>query len=257
MIPMHKRRACRTIQALLMAGSIAVSGCVVTPPEEDPVLIKLTDLERRIVSLERVVQNDSIVNLAASVDSLARDIATLRGQVEELSFASSQSADRQRQLYSDLDTRMAALEQSGVRVERPQNDTALPVPGGSDEGNYRAAFDMLKDGQYDDAARAFSEFLTAYPESTYANNAQYWLAESHYVTQRFDEALAAFETVVSDYPRSAKVPDALLKIGYCHYELGNFDAARSALVRVEGEYSDTTAARLASQRIARMQSENR
>ncbi|MEM8983501.1 MAG: tol-pal system protein YbgF [Pseudomonadota bacterium] len=250
------RRPLRTL-GVVIGGIAALSACVTTPPQEDPVLIKLAEIERRLVALERVVQNDSIVNLAASVDSLAQDVATVRGQVEELGFASSQAADRQRQLYGDLDARMAALEKSAGAAPAASVSSALPVPGGSDEGNYRAAFEMLKEGRYDEASSAFSEFLATYPESDLADNAQYWLAEAHYVSQRFDEALPAFEIVVSEYPRSAKVPDALLKIGYCNYELRNWIDARAALKRVEAEYADTTAARLAAQRLARMQTENR
>ncbi|MEL7539109.1 MAG: tol-pal system protein YbgF [Pseudomonadota bacterium] len=250
-------KAIRTTASVVVLLGAGLSACVTTPPQEDPVLIKLNELERRIVSLERVVQNDSIVNLAASVDSLAQEIATLRGQVEQLDYTVTETEKRQRDLYVDLDARMASLEQGVSRVAVATNDSALPVPGGSDESNYRAAFDMVKDGSYEEAINAFNEFLTTYPESQWANNAQYWLAESHYVLLRYDEALAAFEAVVRDYPRSAKVPDALLKIGYCNYELENWAEARSALARVEAEYSETTAARLAGQRLARMQSEER
>ena len=87
------------------------------------------------------------------------------------------------------------------------------------------------------------------------SDAQYWLAESHYVTQKFDEALGAFEVVINDHPRSRKVPDALLKMGYCNYELERWEAARNALRRVQGEYPETTAARLAGQRLTRMEEE--
>ena len=61
--------------------------------------------------------------------------------------------------------------------------------------------------------------------------------------------------MLSGYPRSRKLPDALLKIGYSNYELGRFDAARAALERVRDDYSDSTAARLAEQRLARMDEE--
>jgi tol-pal system protein YbgF len=102
---------------------------------------------------------------------------------------------------------------------------------------------------------AFQQFLVSYPDSELADNAQYWLAESHYVTQMFSEALAEFEVVITKFPRSRKVPDALLKMGYCNYELEDWAAAREALTLVQEEYSDTTAARLAGQRLARMDEE--
>ena len=64
-----------------------------------------------------------------------------------------------------------------------------------------------------------------------------------------------FQQVIGKYPRSRKVPDALLKIGYANYELERWDAARDALGKVQGEYPETTAARLAEQRIKRMDDE--
>ena len=131
----------------------------------------------------------------------------------------------------------------------------LPVPGGSDRDNYQAAFELLKEQRYEPAAMAFEQFLVTYPDSELADNAQYWLAESHYVTQMFDRALAEFEVVISKFPRSRKVPDALLKVGSCNYELKDWAAARAALSRVQSEYPDTTAARLAGQRLTRMEEE--
>jgi tol-pal system protein YbgF len=87
------------------------------------------------------------------------------------------------------------------------------------------------------------------------DNAQYWLAESYYVTDKFGEALTNFAVVIDDYPRSRKVPDALLKVGYASYELGRWEDARTALSRVQREHPDTTAARLAEQRLNRMAEE--
>jgi TolA-binding protein len=51
------------------------------------------------------------------------------------------------------------------------------------------------------------------------------------------------------------VPDALLKIGYSNYELKRYDAARAALKTVATNYPETTAARLANERLERMKTE--
>ena len=44
-------------------------------------------------------------------------------------------------------------------------------------------------------------------------------------------------------------------MGYCRYELERWSDARTALSRVQSEYPDTTAARLAEQRLKRMTDE--
>ena len=248
---------------LLLTALFALGGCeLLQPPGEDPVLAKLNELERRMQAIERVVQNQSLVNLTQQVNAMERRDDEFQGRVEELEHNSETTADRQRQLYADLDARIQELEAQvqassarGVMDGGTLSPGQLPVPGGSDRDNYQAAFELLKEQRYEPAAMAFEQFLVTYPDSELADNAQYWLAESHYVTQMFDRALAEFEVVISKFPRSRKVPDALLKVGYCNYELKDWAAARAALSRVQSEYPDTTAARLAGQRLTRMEEE--
>ena len=247
---------------LLVLPALVFNGCALMPPSEDPVLIKLTELERRLQNIERVVRNQSLVNLIQQVGAVERRGDEIQGRVEELEHSSASTADRQRQLYADLDTRIQDLEtsiqaRSSVSVMDGGTLTPgqLPMPGGSDRNNYQAAFELLKAQRYEPAALAFQQFLVTFPESELADNAQYWLAESHYVTQRFDQALSEFEIVIRKFPSSRKVPDALLKMGYCNYELKLWDAARGSLARVQTEYPETTAARLAGQRLQRMKEE--
>lgn len=120
---------------------------------------------------------------------------------------------------------------------------------------YDQAFQALKDLRYADAAEAFQSFLESYPNSEYADNAQYWLGESYYVTRNYDIALDAFQDLMDRYSDSPKVADALLKIGYTHYEMKQWDQARAALAQVQESYPDTTLARLAENRLRSMRME--
>jgi tol-pal system protein YbgF len=246
-----------TVVVVLVTGA-----CVTTPPAEDPVLIKLSELERRLESIERVVQNKSLVKLTQQVNSVERRGDEILGRIEELEYRSQSALDRQRQLYVDLDTRMQELEAS-VQAQNAARATGsarqmqgqLPLSGGSDRDNYQAAFELLKEQHYGLSASAFEQFLARFPDSELADNAQYWLAESHYVTQKFELALNEFEVVIHSFPESRKIPDALLKIGYCNYELERWAGARSSLTRVQTDYAESTAARLAGQRLQRMNEE--
>jgi tol-pal system protein YbgF len=248
-----------------LVATLIFGGCALmpVPPEEDPVLIKLSELENRLQTIERVVQNQSLVNLTQQVTAIERDSAELQGRLEELEHGSETTAERQRQLYLDLDTRIQQLE-TAIKEQRKVVNVMdggalpagqLPVPDGSDRDNYQAALELLKAERYEPAAAAFQQFLVAFPDSERADNAQYWLAETHYVTTKFQTALKEFEVVINKYADSRKVPDALLKMGYCYYELKRWDAARASLTRVQTEYPETTAARLAGQRLERMQEE--
>jgi len=237
-------------------AAAALVGCA-TSPEQDPVVQKLSDLDGRLLRIERVMTNQSLLELAQKQTNLESEIRALRGQIDELKFNADSQRDQQRELFTDLDKRVQTLEGAagGAAPSAARAPNGLPVPAGNDRANYQAAFDLLKDGKYPEAIQAFKQFLTSFPDSTLGDNAQYWLGESHYVMKDYQQALKDFRTVIDKYPDSRKLPDALLKVGYCNYELKNWKDARTALNQVVQQFSDTTAARLASQRLAKMESE--
>ena len=97
--------------------------------------------------------------------------------------------------------------------------------------------------------------MKKYPQSSYADNAQYWLGEANYVSRKYKDAVIEFNKVLSDYPTSPKVPDAMLKLGFTHYELKEWDKAKELLQRVVKDYPDSSAAKLAETRLKRLQKE--
>ena len=256
------RRSALRVLAIVPAISIAGCSLLATAPAEDPVLIRLEELDRRLQAIERVMENQSLVQLTQQVAGLERGNAALQGRLETLEYDASSSGERQRQLYADLDARIQSLE-SSIEAEAGTSvldggtlaQGELPLPGGSDRENYQVALELLREQRYDQSAASFRQFLVAFPNSELAGNAQYWLAESYYASNKFEQALKDFSVVIDKYPRSSKVPDALLKTGYCNYSLKRWGAAREALTRVQSDYPTTTAARLADQYLKRMQTE--
>jgi tol-pal system protein YbgF len=233
------------------------------PPESDPLYLKTTDLDNRLDQVESQLDNEGLVTLLSKLDALETDVRALRNDVETLQHDVQQASGRQRELYLDVDARLQAMEQaaarSGARVGAVAGGALvagqLPVTGGTDAENYQAAFNLLKDGQYDQAAIALEQFMVTFPDSDLSDNAQYWLAETRYVSQSYAAALTEFQALLQRFPDSRKRPDALLKIGYCNYELEHWEASRSALSEVAKDHPETTAARLANQRLDRMKDE--
>jgi len=120
------------------------------------------------------------------------------------------------------------------------------------QAEYQQAFNLLRQSLYDQAIRAFQQFLASHPDALFSDNAQYWLAEAHYVKREFPQALAEYNKVVTDYPQSQKVNDALLKIGFTLFEMGELDAASKQLQELIQKQPDTTVARLADERLKRI-----
>ena len=273
---------------------LALAGCASTPPDQDPVQIKLNDLDTRLARIERVMANQSLLDLANQQEALRSDLRAAHNDVDQLTNGLATIRKQQRDLYADLDRRIKTLESrtaaasaagagnaaaalsgagAGGAVAGGAGGAGGAVAAGSagsgsngvagdsaapaldDKAAYQAAFDLLKDAQYDRAIAAFQKFLVSFPDSQLADNAQYWLGEAYYVNRSFAEAQHAFQGVVDKYPQSRKRPDALLKIGYCEYELKQWDLAKGTLSQVTAQFADTPAGHLAQQRLDKMAAE--
>ena len=126
-----------------------------------------------------------------------------------------------------------------------------------EQAAYDAAFDALKRGRYGEAVEGFQGLLRDYPASQLADDAQYWIAEAHYVTREFEAALIGYRAVVDGYSGSQRVPEALLKIGYLQYELGSYDNARATLNQIIERFPGTAVAMSADTRLKKMDREGR
>ena len=121
--------------------------------------------------------------------------------------------------------------------------------------DYMESFNFLKQGRYKKSLKAFTLFLKKYPSGRYADNAQYWLAESNYVSRFFNTAILEFNKVITLYPSSPKVADARLKLGYCYYETKKWDQAKNNFKTIIVDYPNTSNSRLAERRLKQIEQE--
>jgi tol-pal system protein YbgF len=311
-----------------------------------------TDLAGRVAKLEQTLSNRGLLDLLREIENLKRQVASLRGELENQTYTIEQLKKSQTAAYVDLEQRVQALTPGSAlagAVPRPvlpvlqaapqdavagapavqgdlqvQTESALaarpdsidagalpvppaidpvtglamiptptpgsmPVPGQMDvrqatppefertpdtawspdapaapvmapvtaddagsEAAYRDAFALLKSGEYDQAIAAFDAFQQQYPTSQYGDNAQFWLAEAHYVKRDFAAALPAYQKMLSSYPASKKLSHAMLKIGYSYSELGQVAEARAVLTDLQQRFPGSAAAQLAEQRVAQL-----
>jgi tol-pal system protein YbgF len=223
-------------------------------------------LDVRLGKLETAMQqNQQLLGLLGEVETLKAEIAKLRGQAEVQMHQVDTLGKRQNDLYADLDQRIADLAKAGqpapVADPAPAVDGAPPaasVAAGdpqqadpqAESSSYEAALKQFREANYAGAIAGFNGFLKAYPASTLASNAQYWIGYSYYALKDYKTALAHQQKLVAAYPASAKVPDALLNIAANQLALDNPDGARKTLEGLVAQYPGTPAATLAARRLA-------
>ena len=116
----------------------ALSGCTTTPPDEDPVQIKLKDLDTRLARIERVMQNQSLLDVANQLEALRGDVRAMHNDVDQLTNSMEAGRRQQRDLYTDLDQRMKKLElRSGAAAASAAGTAAGGVAAAAGDPEYR------------------------------------------------------------------------------------------------------------------------
>jgi len=239
-------------------------------------------LEQQLIQLRQILLEQDL-----RISQQQEEIQDIRGKNEVLLYNLDQLKQQQQDIYVDLDQRLSELKSAQLStaavqppitstVDTPIDTTVAPtdstapqisssevsktIPTESspqEEEIYKSAFKLLQTGRYKEAIEGFNQVLQQFAQGEYADNAQYWIAESQYALHHFDKALQDFNKLLQQYTDSPKRAHALLKMGYIHYELKDYGKAREVLNDVVNTYPGSASARLADQRLQRMQVEGK
>lgn len=274
-------------KANLILGTLVLVVLASTALAADKKDLSAEVLDQRLQRVERILDNQVLLDMLQRIESVQNEVRQLRGEIERLDHEMSSMSKRQRNLYLDTDRRLQALESgagaqqglspeeldglpplegellpedSGSSAELPlagtEDDAALtnvrvqPQPG--EKEGYSKAYDVLMAGNNAVAIDSFDKFLASFPNGPYSDNAWYWRGEALYVSRKFDEAVKSFDKVVKEFSDSTKVPDAKLKIAYALYEQNKFEESRAMLESLVKDHPDSSAARLANKRLQSM-----
>lgn len=258
-----------TIRALIFATVLALAAL---PASAQSTRARLDDLDLRVGQLEETLRGQALIELSQRLATLEAEARTLRGDLEVLQQENETLRKQQRDLAADherriaaLESRMTAMSEAAAAAATTTAATSMaPAAAGVGESPtvaansepsevlYGRAFDALKVARYAEAITGMGEFIARHPGHPLADNAQYWLAQAHYVTRDYAKAVEAFALVGTRSPDSSKAPDALLKKGLCEIELGRTEAARTTLNDVVRLYPQNEAARLAREQLAKL-----
>lgn len=214
---------------------------------------RINELEAQIQRLQLLVDSQGLQEMYLRIQSLQSENRTLRGNIEQLGYQIQQMQKQQREFFLDIDKRLQEAESNRAAMSAmPVDEDVTQALAEGEEAQYRKAFNLLKDGKYPESIAGFEAFLSAFPDSTLASNAQYWMAEANYAAGRYQQAVRAFDKVRTEYPSSPKVPDATLKLGFSYAALGKKDSARSVLNEVISRYPGSQVAKLAESRLGQL-----
>jgi len=108
------------------------------------------------------------------------------------------------------------------------NGQVAVLPAGTPKAQYNYAYGLLMKRDLPNAEAALKAFLANHPKHELADNATFWLGETHYTRKNYQEAIRVYYDAYKKYPKGNKAPAVLLKLGMSLATIGEKESACSA-----------------------------
>lgn len=206
---------------------------------------------------------NAFIDQQVSIESVADGVRILRERFDDTNVrisSLSQEIEALRVAIPPMPpsyTRLITDPETGLPLELgPAPSTSLQPgpasPGISPQRMYDTAWADYTTGQWMLSIQGFEAYIKAFPGSELADDAQFYIGQTHYADGAFEAAVEAFERVLLNYPDSDVVSEASYKRGLALDRLGDKDRAEEAFELVVKNYPDSTMAALAGQALERL-----
>lgn len=195
------------------------------------------------------------------VDTMSDDVRALREALNDLSArlermdAKITDLKNQLQIIQNPPAAPGAVNPAtpGGTPGQPQTGAAAaPPPGMSAEKTFTDAVRDLQQNNTDLAYQEFQQYITYFPNTELAANAQYYLGEIDYNRGNYTAAIDAFDSMLERYPENPKSADARLMKGMALEKSGQRSKAAQEFRALIDKYPRTDDARKALQQLHKM-----
>jgi len=245
-----------------------------------------SDLDQRLEAVRL-----RLAQLGADLDKTRSDIQVLSGKVEENNFLTKRAVDRDTTDQDTMRTGVSALNERVTKLEtevkRLSDYVAMPAPApptaaapatpatstatveqpkpqaprvqppqpparSPEEDLYESALSKFRAGQSEEALAGFKLYLSNYPKSKLADNAQFWIGECYFSLRQYEQAILAYQEVIKNYPQGNKVPNAMLRQALAFNEIKDTTSAKLLLKKIIKTYPNSSEAKIAEAKLKTM-----
>jgi len=229
----------------------ANKGAPVTEPS-------LTRIEERLANMERLLQNQSLLDMLQQIQRLQQEVTDLRGQLEVNSHKLENLEEKQRKLYTDIDNRLQRIDQQGVTTnttettQPPPLEVMEPVESVAAAGNEAETTLTVEDVSTVTTTEATPETVTGTdtqvveqvavtmaPDDPLKAQANYQEAFRLLKKAEYDQAISAFDTFLRKYPDSQYSDNAQYWMGEAYYVTRRFNEAITEYMKLVTNFPDS------------------
>lgn len=214
-------------------------------------------MEKRIAAIEAVVHGQGLADMLNQIESLKREVANLKGDLEVAAHGLEVSQQRQKDLYTDTDTRLRKLEGGATVSSNGAGNTATvssdvpaqPVAEEKDVKAFADADSLSKSAKHKEAFAAFDSFLKEYPTSKLVPDALYGMGYSQFALKNYKSSIATQQKVIDSHPDSNKLPDAMFNMANSQIQLGQVANAKKTLRNLIAKFPNADVTPVAQKRL--------
>jgi tol-pal system protein YbgF len=203
----------------------------------DASMAAIADLKKRVASIEAIIQGGGLADMQNQIEALKREVANLKGDLEVAQHHLENTQQRQKDLYTDTDTRLRKIEE-GAAAAAPANTPAPVVVEEKDVKAFADADSLSKSAKHKEAFAAFDGFLKEYPNSKLVPDALYGMGYSQFALKNYKSSIATQQKVVDLHPTSPKVPEAMYNQANSQIQLGQVTNAKKTLRNLIEKHPD-------------------
>jgi tol-pal system protein YbgF len=207
-------------------------------------------MEKRIAAIEAIVQGGGLADMQNQIETLKQEVANLKGDLEVAQHNLDATQTRQKDLYTDTDTRLRKIEGGAPNGSATSN--SAPAQPATEEKDAKALADanaLSQSGKHKEAFASYDTFLREYPTSKLAPDALYGMGFSLYALRNYKSSIATQQKVIDLHPDSAKVPDAMFNMANGQIQLGQVSSAKKTLRDLIAKYPTATVTPSAQKRL--------
>jgi TolA-binding protein len=155
----------------------------------------------------------ALVSITGSSNTAATDLEGYF-RIDEVSVG-NRKLTITKQGYDNRDISDVIIEEGETTLVNDGNPIIIHV---NDGGKFLLDSGIVyyDQGDYNTAITTFQQLITDFPDSEYADDAQYYIAWSYYNLASYEQAILEFEKIKNNYPNSEFVDDAKYYIAYCN-----------------------------------------
>ena len=133
------------------------------------------------------------------------------------------------------------------QAEEKKPEPSVTVP--PDQKLYDLNLALYREEKFNEAISGFKNFLSKYPKSDLADNAQFWIGECYMSLGQFEQAILAYQDVMKKYGKGNKIPSSMLRQAIAFYEIKDKTSAKLLLNKLIKQYPKSKEADIARKKL--------